>query len=457
MDADKDDGYFINGDWYLNKKSLICVKMVCNEERDSILSLLDPYQEYTAENPHTFLPHWYALMECSVGEKSLCTVLITRNFLHTVDTIDMLLDLKGCFSAPTAAVHSGSARMKRSRYALPLNANGVSSQVYEIAPTQMLRDHELRQMLISKGSPVILHVEDREFVLGTLAKDTRFLTSLNVYGYALVVAIHHATPWDLVMLSDLESTRYSRVGGHDPVEDRYHIQLVGPFKVWNTAAKMKMASASMLGRSGGTTVPPDQYALRLREMVFDMIVEFGENFNYNDFRRRRREEFARLMRGEPEHEDDQDDAAPKPPAHKQKLPVWKPPDDACAGHVRMHRTASQLIAQQFANKEKERRQQERERRNRLLLDDPVEEDAEPPKRQQRRRGNRSSASSDEEDTRMRRRSSDGASRAVAFAQDDDDDAIPHDPLVAKAFLETRYNRKKAKVRATCFVMCCRRV
>ncbi len=75
-------------------------------------------------------------------------------------------------------------------------------------------------MLITKGSPVLLHKEDREHVLRTLSRDTKFLAKHNIYGYALIVGIHNATPWDTFMLADMEAERFSRFGGHDPVEDR---------------------------------------------------------------------------------------------------------------------------------------------------------------------------------------------------------------------------------------------
>jgi hypothetical protein len=68
-----------------------------------------------------------------------------------------------------------------------------------------------------------MHTEERGELINQLRRDTLFLKSIGVYGYALVCGVHFASPWDPWDMTLHESKRPSRFGGFDKCEDRYSL------------------------------------------------------------------------------------------------------------------------------------------------------------------------------------------------------------------------------------------
>jgi hypothetical protein len=94
--------------------------------------------------------------------------------------------------------------------------------------------------------------------------------------YGLVVGTHRASPLDEHSLRHLEMSAPSRFGGRTPIEDTYHVMIAGPLKKGAPAA----AAA---------------YGTALREMLYEIWLEFEHNIQYDTYRKHQLANFQRIV------------------------------------------------------------------------------------------------------------------------------------------------------------------
>ena len=72
----------------------VCVRIITKEEQQEILSILDDYELYTRTSPCTLLPHYYGIISMWGNGQQEVTFLVTRNPFHTVESVDMIFEVR---------------------------------------------------------------------------------------------------------------------------------------------------------------------------------------------------------------------------------------------------------------------------------------------------------------------------------------------------------------------------
>ena len=97
------EGIWRSGDFFFSSKAPVCYRRISDGEHKTIMELLLEYDRHLLAHPYTLMPHWYGLYSIDGLHFVAC-----NNVFHTIDSIEVLYDLRG--PAPPAKLqdHAGS-------------------------------------------------------------------------------------------------------------------------------------------------------------------------------------------------------------------------------------------------------------------------------------------------------------------------------------------------------------
>jgi 1-phosphatidylinositol-4-phosphate 5-kinase len=92
------EGMWNCGDFFFSSKSAVCFKRIKSDERKQILEILLEYDKHMAAHPFSLLPQWYGLYQLTQAGGETMDFLACNDVFHTIDTIEILYDIKGCWT-----------------------------------------------------------------------------------------------------------------------------------------------------------------------------------------------------------------------------------------------------------------------------------------------------------------------------------------------------------------------
>jgi len=292
----QDEGYYQSGDFYFSAVSGLCLKKIAAEEAAFILSVLPEYCAHISDHPLSLLPRWLAIAEVTRPNDTGGTFLVTNHVFHTIDDIQNVFDIKGSLMRK----HGNGERIG-SAFPMPPFAHDPNHLGQLVRP-RYVSDATLREVFKKEGSSMVLHDEERIAMTVALRHDTVWLARMGLYNYSVLVGVHTAGPEDDHRMMMHEQGRSSIFGWEDAREDRYHVAIVGLMLRWDAQAKVRFkvqeARRALEGAEGrqASVLPPEQYALRLRELIWESFIPFGVGVDHPKFLQRRGRTFRRALR-----------------------------------------------------------------------------------------------------------------------------------------------------------------
>ncbi|EKX45571.1 hypothetical protein GUITHDRAFT_108444 [Guillardia theta CCMP2712] len=285
---DDTEVFFQSGHFFFSNRSSLLFQMIDEETVKLILSLTKSYSDYVHHNALTILPHWYGLFRVSRSGMKTFYFLLTSNIFYTVDKIDVLYDIRGVADTSLNFEHRCGHH-----YVFPLGTRedcDAIKDVWKVAVDQhkdkLFDDNALLNKMrnsvdLFQSSPLILHPSERAELLETLRRDTLWLDSHQLYDYSILIGAHHCSPFDKHALQNMETGLGNKFGGLSVYEDSFRVQIVGPFRRWTLADNVKGVGASLY--SSSSAVQPAAYSRRLRERMFECLLEFDKHINFDHF------------------------------------------------------------------------------------------------------------------------------------------------------------------------------
>lgn len=140
------EGVWQCGEFFFSSQAHVCYKRISAEERNSIVAMLPAYEKYIHRAHFSLLPQYYGIYSIEGQD-----FLLTNNVFHCIDTIELLYDLKGCWTRQTPLEDRAGRH-----YIMPIGTVADRAELHDAdeVPVEQYRnsiinDEKLRHLLHS--------------------------------------------------------------------------------------------------------------------------------------------------------------------------------------------------------------------------------------------------------------------------------------------------------------------
>ena len=140
------EGVWQCGEFFFSSKAHVCYKRITSDERKSIIGMLQAYEKYIHRAHFSLLPQFYGMY--TVDDQDF---LLTNNVFHSVDAIELMYDLKGCWSRQTPLEERAGRH-----YIMPIGTVGDRAGLHKTSEVpvehyrnSIINDEKLRHLLHS--------------------------------------------------------------------------------------------------------------------------------------------------------------------------------------------------------------------------------------------------------------------------------------------------------------------